>query len=320
MAPIRTVLTEPSAAWRRAAAPWRITYAAGATLMVVGAAHGMAWLVGGGAWDGPVSFRKPFNFGMSFGLTTITLAWFADRLNLKRRVGWLLLVPLALANATEVAWVSAQRARGVASHFNVATTFDMALYFVAGAGAIVVTTVVIVVLTVLAFTHRTDDPALTLAIRAGFVLLLVAVAGGGTMIAVGNARAEAGQTHDLVQWGAAGNMRVTHFLGLHGMQVLAGLAVWLSASTLHVATRTRIVAIGAAAYAGLLAAGTWQWLDGRALTQPGWLDGTLWVLSIVTLAAVAVIALRAPPRCRRPRRGRVRSPQLSPEVHTSHRR
>lgn len=86
------------------------------------------------------------------------------------------------------------------------------------------------------------------------------------------------------------------------MQVLTALAVWLSASTMHAAARTRIVAIAAVAYSGLLTAGTWQWLDGRALTQPGRLDGTLWLPSIATLTALAVTALRAAsPRTQRDR-------------------
>ena len=61
------------------------------------------------------------------------------------------------------------------------------------------------------------------------MLLLTAMIAGGAVIAVGNDRTADGQTHDLVQWGAAGNMKVTRALGLHGTQVLAGLAVWLSA-------------------------------------------------------------------------------------------
>jgi hypothetical protein len=293
MSPIRTLLFEPFAAWRRADRPWRIAYMVGVTLMLVGLAHGVAWLFVGGPWEGPVSFRKPFSFGMSFGLTTITLAWFADRLRLGRTAGWALLLPIALANATEVVWVSLQRARGVASHFNFATPLDTALYFVTGAGAIAVSALAIVALTALAFRRRTEDPALTLAIRVGLVLLLIAMIGGGAMISVGNARAEIGQTHNLVQWGAAGNMKVTHALGLHGVQVLAGLAVWLSATAMAAVTRTRVIAIAAAGYTGLLVAGTLQWLDGRALTQVGWLDGIVWLASIMTLTAVAVTALRA---------------------------
>jgi hypothetical protein len=292
LSPAGTLLREPVAAWRRAEPPWRVAYAIGVLLMIVGLVHGGAWLLAGGAWEGPVSFRKPFSFGLSFGLVTVTLAWFADRLHLSRSAGWALVVPIAVANASEVAWVSVQRARGVASHFNVSTPLDYGLYIVMGI-VVAVVALATAALTVLAFRRRAADPALTLAIRVGLVLLFVAMIGGGAMLSVGNGRAELGQTHDLVRWGAAGNMKVTHALGLHGAQVLAGLAVWLSATTLAEATRTRIVAIAAAGYTGLIAAGTLQWLQGRALLQIGWLDGALWLASALTLAAVAVTALRA---------------------------
>lgn len=76
---MRALSDEPVAAWRRAPTPWRLAYAVGAVLILVGVAHGLVWLAVGGPWDGPVSFRKPYTFGVSFGLTTITLAWFADR-------------------------------------------------------------------------------------------------------------------------------------------------------------------------------------------------------------------------------------------------
>lgn len=299
---MRTLLAEPGAAWRRAPTAWRLAYVVGTALMAVGLAHGIAWLVLGGAWDGPISFRKPYTFGVSFGLTTITLAWFADRLGLGRRAGWLLLAPLAAANTSEVVWVSLQRARGVASHFNFATALDRTLYIVAGGGAIAVTSLVVVVLTVLAFARRTDDPALTLAIRSGLVLLLVAVADGVAMIMVGSARASDGQTAELVRWGTAGNMRVTHFLGLHGIQVLSALAVSTSGAADGLRDRVRLVAVAAAAWAVLVLAGTLQWLNGRAVTQPGPVDGTLALLAVMSLVAVAVRAARLARR-----RGPVRS-------------
>jgi hypothetical protein len=49
--------------------------------------------------------------------------------------------------------------------------------------------------------------------------------GGGAMVSVGNGRAETGQTHNLVQWGAAGSMKVSHALGLHGIQVRRSLSL-----------------------------------------------------------------------------------------------
>jgi hypothetical protein len=293
MAPLRLLLQEPAAAWRRADTPWRVAYTVGAVLMVIGVAHGLAWVVTGGPWAGPISFRKPFSFGVSFGLTTITLAWFADRLGLRRRAGWWLLMPLVLANTSEVVWVSVQRARGAASHFNFDTPLDSLLFSVMGGFAIMVTASVIVALTIIAFRRRTDDPVLTVAIRAGLLILLVAVAVGGAMIGVGNSRAQQGQTLNLVRWGEAGNMKVTHALGMHGLQVLAGLALWLSAVSLPLGARMRIMWIAIAGYVGLVLAGTLQWLDGRGLSQFGWVDGPLWLLSVATLTGVVAAAVWA---------------------------
>ena len=74
--------------------PWqRLGYLVSGALIVVGLGHLVAWLVVGGAWAGPVTFRKPTTFGISFGLTTITLAWVAGQLRISDRTGWLLLVP-----------------------------------------------------------------------------------------------------------------------------------------------------------------------------------------------------------------------------------
>src|SRR5512132_2430668 len=67
-------------AWRQAGPAQRFASLVGGTLILVGLAHLSAWLVVGGAWQGPVSLRKPTTFGISFGLTTSTLAWFTGQL------------------------------------------------------------------------------------------------------------------------------------------------------------------------------------------------------------------------------------------------
>ena len=159
--------------WREARAYQRLGYLVGATLMLVGLGHLVAWLVVGGAWAGPVSVRKPTTFGISFGLTTITLAWVAGHLRISDRVGWLLLGPLAVADTSEVVWVSLQRWRGVASHFNDDTALDNLLFVIMGGAAVAVTATVILVMTVLAFTRMRASPSMALAIRAGLLILLV---------------------------------------------------------------------------------------------------------------------------------------------------
>jgi hypothetical protein len=289
---VRAVVGEVPAAWRRAPWPWRFAYAAGTVLMAVGLAHGLAWVAAGGAWEGPVSYRKPFSFGVSFGLATVTLAWVADQLGLGRRAGAWVLVPLVLADTSEVVWVSVQRARGVASHFNFDTPLDATLFSLMGGAAVTVTVLCIVALMITAFRRAGRDPAVTTGIRVGFGGLLAAVAVGVVMINLGTARAAAGQTTELVVWGSAGNMKVTHALGLHGIQILAGLAVFLAGAGLDLRRRVAVVRLVAVSYATVLAAGTLQWFGGRALTEPSAPDLALAVAALAPLGAAVVVALR----------------------------
>jgi len=54
--------------------------------------HGAPGCLAGGGRDvaGSVSFRKPTTFGLSSGLTIITLAWATGWLRVSRRARWLL--------------------------------------------------------------------------------------------------------------------------------------------------------------------------------------------------------------------------------------
>jgi hypothetical protein len=144
-------------AWRQARPAQRFGYLVGGALILVGLAHLAAWLAVGGAWQGPVSFRKPTTFGLSFGLTTITLAWVTGHLRITDRTRWLLLGPLAAADTYEVAWVTLQHGRGLPAHFNDTTVLDERL-FIAGAVMVAIAIVVIAVMTLAAFV-RTSAPA-----------------------------------------------------------------------------------------------------------------------------------------------------------------
>ena len=62
--------------WAEARGYQRLAYLVGAGLIVIGLAHAAMWALAGGSASGPVSWRKPTTFGISFGLTTVTLAAF----------------------------------------------------------------------------------------------------------------------------------------------------------------------------------------------------------------------------------------------------
>jgi hypothetical protein len=80
-------------AWRLVGPALRFAHVVGGVLILVDLAH-LA------AWQGPISLRKPTTFGISFGLTTITLAWITGHLQITDRTRWLLLGPLAVAAPT----------------------------------------------------------------------------------------------------------------------------------------------------------------------------------------------------------------------------
>src|SRR6266511_5952026 len=280
--------------WQQARPAQRFAYLAGGALVLVGLAHLAAWLAVGGARQGPVSFRKPTTFGISFGLTTITLAWVSGHLRLTDCTRWVLLGPLAAADTTEVAWVSTQRWRGVASHFNFATSLDTRL-FLLGAAAITVT--VILALTVLAFTAIHATPSMALAVRAGLLVLLLARGLGGWMIGHGVGPASDGVTQGLTTFGAAGVMKVPHAVAMHAIQVLPGLAWLLAFARLAERRRLGLVAAATLGYGALVAVSLLQTAAGLAPLDLGVATAALSLLGLLLLGAAfgaALLALRQP--------------------------
>ncbi|MDH2426510.1 hypothetical protein [Sphaerisporangium sp. TRM90804] len=241
--------------WDRAPGYQRLAYLAGAALIVVGLAHAAIWAVVGGSAAGPLSWRKPTTFGLSFGMTTVTLAWVATYLPVRRWVGWGASVLLSASTTAEVAWVTVQHARGVASHFNDTTRLDDDLFTLGGA-SIGFTILVSTVMTFAAFARCTAPAPMAWAIRAGLVALLAAQAVGAWMITHGLALTEAGATpltRSLSTYGAEGAMKFAHSVPMHAIQVFVIQAGLLAATTLTRRTQLRLVVSAIAGYAALSA-------------------------------------------------------------------
>jgi hypothetical protein len=84
-------------------------YGAGVLLLASGLVHSVVFLVDGGGWDGPLSWRKPILFGFSFGSTVLSLGWVLSFLPRRRPLGWLLAGPLGVASVAEVVLITMQR-------------------------------------------------------------------------------------------------------------------------------------------------------------------------------------------------------------------
>jgi hypothetical protein len=284
--PYRAMAASLRGYWDEAEGYQRVCYVVGTILIAVGLLHALAFVLVGGAWVGPVSWRKPATFGVSFGLTTLTLGWIAGFLRLGR-AAWPLLGTLAVANTIEVIWVSLQRARGVPSHFNDETAFDGALFLLNGV-VIAFTVTIILILTLRSFRVAEASPSMRLAIRTGLVVLNLSMAAGIAMIVNGTMLVE-GSDAALTTFGSAGIMKVPHAVGMHAIQVLPGLAWLLSFSALPEERRTGVVGLAATGYGGLVLVSALQTYTGRA---PWDLDILSGVLLLASLAALGLALLR----------------------------
>ncbi len=224
----------------------RACYLVAAVLVLSGLVH-LGILVGtGDDWTGPVSWRKPATFGLSFGLTLATVTWVSGFVPLSARARRRLLVAFAAACVGEVLMITLQRWRGLPSHFIPAGSPGAVLNGVVGAGAAagaVVLVIVSVVLTVAAFRPDPDRPAhLRLAVRAGLLSFLLALAVGVVMLARGLVLTRAGDV--TAAFAFSGGLKPGHAATMHGILVLPLLARVLDLGGRDERFRMAVVRVG----------------------------------------------------------------------------
>ncbi|MFD5407944.1 hypothetical protein [Streptomyces griseorubiginosus] len=239
----------------------RLCHATGLLLVVSGLVHLGVFAVDGGPWDGPVSWRKPVTFGLSFGATLIAVTWVTSYLRVGARTRAVLLGVFAADCVVEVGGITLQAWRRVPSHLDMETPFDTAvsMTLAVGGGVLVV---LLTVFAVASFRQRPSGPAgMDLAVRSGFAILLVALASGAAMIARGVVLTRTG--HQEAAYHSTAPLKPLHGVSLHAVLVLPALAWLLSRTRWSEALRRRLLyaAIGAyvtaVAGAGLRAALTY---------------------------------------------------------------
>ncbi len=219
----------------------RIMYTTGFALMAVGAVHIVGLAIDPSGWWGTVSWRKPINFGLSFGLTLLTFGWVMGHVRHRPTLGPVVAWAVSIASSLEVAAVTIQRWRGVPSHFNTGTPFDNAVFSAMGLSVVVIAVITGVIL-IWAARDLRSQPVIWIASMSGLILILVASGVGSDLIVRGNeAVASTGQVPDSLTVGAAGSAKLAHFVGLHGIQVFAALAVLLGIGVLPDRTKRRLM-------------------------------------------------------------------------------
>jgi len=237
----------------------RLCHATGLLLILSGLAHLVVFAVDGGPWDGPVSWRKPVTFGVSFGATLIAVTWVTSYLRVGRRPRALLLAVFAADCVVEVGGITLQAWREVPSHLDMETPFDTAvsMTLAVGGGVLVV---VLTAFAVASFRHRPSGPSgpsgMDLAVRSGFAILLVALASGAAMIARGVVLTRTG--HQEAAYHSTAPLKPLHGVSLHAVLVLPLLTWLLSRTSWSGTLRRRILHTAIGCYvAAVIGTGLW---------------------------------------------------------------
>ncbi len=266
---------------------------------------------------GAPAWLKPTKFAISTAIYSGTMAWVFGYLTvwprLMRAVGWL----MSLSLVTEVVIIDIQAARGTTSHFNVGTALDATLFSIMGAfiGLLLLTS--LVVLAAL-FRQSFFRPALGWALRSGMLITVIGSAAGGIMLRaspdqVGQMRIthrpQILGTHTVggadgspglpgVAWSRShGDLRIPHFFGLHGIQIIPFLAFLLARTRLSGRRQTNLILAAAVSYFALFVILSWQAFRGQSVVQPD--TQTLEVIAIwlaATGIVIAFLCLRSPTR------------------------
>ena len=231
---------------------------------------------------------KPLKFSISIALYSLALAWMLGQLRERalRRTGWAIVAGLAL----EMVIIVGQAARGEKSHFNMDGGLGSILFSIMGATITVVWFLTLAV--ALRFLRESGrDRAMALAIQLGLLVSLVGMAVGFLLAPHGGHAVgvpDGGPGLFFVGWSTTGgDLRISHFVGLHALQVLPLLAALLAHRSVVEAMRTRIVWSVAVGYLGVVLLLIWQALRAQPLFAPDAL--TLGALGVVALAALAVL-------------------------------
>ncbi|PRX54836.1 hypothetical protein [Flagellimonas meridianipacifica] len=190
------------------------------------------WMIDDRMLTGLNVWVKPLKFTISGGLYVLTSGYLITLYPFSRRkknivnniISWTMLI--------EIGIIVFQAARGVRSHYNGDSWFDARLFMAMGVLiSIIVCTMIFFVVETIRLRLRTERHV-QWAILLGWLVVLFGSWAGGQMIGQMSHNvgvADGGEGLPLLNWSTiAGDLRIAHFFGLHGIQIIPLFAVVLT--------------------------------------------------------------------------------------------
>lgn len=176
---------------------------------------------------------KPAKFAVSIAIYLATIAWLLPDTGVTGRARSWVVAIIGSTLVYEMLAIGMQAARGTTSHYNISSVFDAAVFSSMGA-AILVNTLAAAYLAWGAWQRlRVEPTGYQAGVVAGFALFLVGSAIGGWLVtnqAHTIGAPDGGPGLPLVNWSTdAGDLRIAHFIGLHGLQLLPPVGLLLGA-------------------------------------------------------------------------------------------
>lgn len=255
-------------------------------------------------------WAKTTKFSISIILYGGTLLWILSHIKSRPRAAQFVANGTGAILLLEMGLIVLQAVRGVPMHFNQATPFDTVVWRTMSV-TISIFFMIDLIGAIVLLREKMADRVLAWSLRLGLLVALLGMVLAFTMsvpTAPQMAALQTGQTIDMMGahnvgamvdgqtrmlpflgWNMdGGDLRIAHFIGLHGLQVIPLLGWLLSrrATGLREGQRLALVGVGAAGYTGLVGVLFWQALRNQSIIAPD----ALTLLALVGLVAGVAVA------------------------------
>ena len=254
---------------------------------------------------------KPLKFQVSSAIYAVSIAWIATLFPTTSRWYKLAVWTIGISLIIETSLITLQVARGTMSHYNISTPLDTTIYSLMATFISMLATANIICLCVV-LAQKTIPNLIRIACSWGLGVAVVGMVAGVMMTSVNVSPSQlrtmqvdqkapanygahsvgvddGGPGLPFVGWSTvAGDLRVGHFVGLHGLQVLPLFALLLLSGRLFrrntPAQHVQLVQLLGIVYTAVTGLLIWQAWRGQSVIAPD-------MISIGCAAAIGVILL-----------------------------